>query len=441
LTRSRRFTDHSGALLRGLAVFMISLGFSLQAMAEDQKPEDAPPKVSISQKGFSVTSGDGRYMFDIGGRVQADYSHTFGSVTQPVVGTPPDDGPLYGNAPIDGAELRRARIETSARVAGDFFFAGDIGFADNKTGVKDFLVGWDGVDGFKVMIGNGKQPYSLAIEESSNDLSFVERGIDSFLVLPFGDRAIGLRLEGTGDQFFVAGGIFGGSVSPDTTTDGWGFAGRAVWAPVLTDDSVLHIGFRTLYRQPSDDDESVQIKDETTHHSSLSVVDTGDLFDDDFRDMTMFGPEVAFTWRFASLKGEYNYGHTRRIANDSVALQSGHVSLSLGLTGQNWADAYKMSAGEFRRLKNKHDFDPKNGHWGGLEIASRWSFIDLDDADMQGGREQAISTDLIWQLNYNVRMMFDWTRILKTQGPAWNDPVNATAKGLDMITVRTQFAF
>jgi phosphate-selective porin OprO/OprP len=307
--------------------------------------------------------------------------------------------------------------------------------------VKDILVGNDGLDGFKISMGNQKQPYSLVVEESSNDLSFIERGIDSFLVNAFADRAIGVRLEGTGDHFFVAGGVFGGAVSSDTTTDGWGVAGRAVWAPIQSDDSVLHLGFRTLYRQPSYDDKSVEIKDETTHHSSLSVVDTGNLLSKDFKDITMFGPEVAFTWRFAALKAEYNYGYTRRLMNPAVGLQSGHVSLSLGLTGQSWADAYKMSAGEFRRLKNVHDFDPRNGHWGGLELASRWSFLDLSDGTVTGGYEQAVSTDLIWQLNYNVRMMFDWTHIVKTKGPAWNDPVNETAQGLNTITVRAQFAF
>ena len=44
---------------------------------------------------------------------------------------------------------------------------------------------------------------------------------------------------------------------------------------------MLHLGFRTLYRQPSDDDKSVRLKDETTHHSSLSVVDTGNLLSND----------------------------------------------------------------------------------------------------------------------------------------------------------------
>lgn len=449
MTHSRRFRGSLVAVSGLVLATLLTFGFSAAALAEGDA--EAAPKVKIGHKGFTVSSSDGRYMFDIGGRVQADYSHHFGSVTLQTPTDPADD-PIYeSNAPINGAELRRARIETKIRVGGDFVFLGDIGFADNKTGVKDFLLGYDGLDGFNIMIGNQKQPYSLVVEESSNDISFVERGIDSALVNRFADRAIGVRLEGKGDHFFVAGGVFGGSVSPDTTTDGWGFAGRAVLAPIKNDDTVLHLGFRTLYRQPSVDDPSVRIKDETTHHSSLSIVDTGEAgasapagpadLDGNFRDITMFGPEIALAWRFLQVKAEYNYAHTRRLTSESVALQSGHVMASFALTGQNWADAYKMSAGEFRRLKGAHDFDPGKGNWGDLELASRWAFIDLEDADVLGGREQAVSTSLIWSLNYNVRMMLDWTRIVKAEGPAWNDPVNATSKGLDMLTVRAQFAF
>jgi phosphate-selective porin len=100
-----------------------------------------------------------------------------------------------------------------------------------------------------------------------------------------------------------------------------------------------------------------------------------------------------------------------------------------------------MSAGEFKHLENVHDFNPKQGHWGEFELAGRWAFIDLNDGQITGGREQAFSTALNWQLNYNVRMMFDWTYILKTEGPANNDPTNSSTQGLNIIGARAQFAF
>lgn len=401
------------------------------------KPAELPPKVSIDRNGLVIKSGDGRYSFDIGGRVHVDYSNNIGTIVG--ANDPPQS---YGaGVPINGVELRRARIETSARMAGDFFFVGNVDFGDNKVGVKDFFVGYDGLDHFSIMIGDLKQPYSLVIEESSNDMSFMERGIDSFLLFPFVDRAIGVRMESAWDHFFFATSVTGGTASSDTTTDGWGVAGRAIWSPILTDDSVLHIGFRTAYRQPSPDAESVRLQDETTHHSSLSIVDTGDGSIDNFQDITLFGPEAAYAWRFVTVRGEYNYAHMRRRGAEAVSFQSGYVSVGLALTGQNFASAYKMSAGEFRRLENVHDFDPRSGHWGGLELASRWSFIDLEDADVIGGREQAISTDLIWSLNFNVRLMFDWTHIVKTEGPAWNGTVNSSAEGLNVVTARAQFAF
>ncbi|MDC3239327.1 hypothetical protein OAT88_01435, partial [Gammaproteobacteria bacterium] len=58
-------------------------------------------------------------------------------------------------------------------------------------------------------IGHQKQPYSLSLEMSSNDLPFVERSVDNFLVAAFTDRAIGGRFENHGDNWFVAGGAAG----------------------------------------------------------------------------------------------------------------------------------------------------------------------------------------------------------------------------------------
>lgn len=408
--------------------------------ARDARAAVEAAHVEIGANGLEVSSGSGQYSFKIGGRVQVDGTGNLGTVDL----TTDNTSEFFyggGNAPIDGAELRRARIETRARAAGHFIFVGEADFADNEVGVKDFWVGYDGLEFLTIMVGNQKQPYSLAIEESSNDISFMERGIDSFLITPFVDRAVGVRGDNSGSHHYIAVGFYGDGVSPDNDTDdGWGFAGRGIYSPILTDDSVLHLGFRVAYRAPGDDDHEVRLRDETTHMSSLSVVDTGgNLLVDD---VTLFGPEMSYAYRFVQLKGEYNYAHFRRTAGASdVDFQSAHVSLSLALNGQNWAHAYRMSAGEFKRLKNVHDFDPGQGHWGEFELAGRWAFIDLDSKDVIGGREQAFTTALNWQLNHNVRMLFDWTYILKTEGPAFNDPANASAEGLHVIGARAQLAF
>ena len=156
-----------------------------QVAAPAAEEAEAHPRVSIGSSGFKVESADGRYSFDIGGRVQVDGTAHIGTVDL----SSDDTSEFYyanGAAPVDGAQLRRARIETTAR-AGDFPFVGEVDFADDQVGVKDFWVGYDGLDWLTIMVGTQKQPYSLVIEESSNDISFMERGILKLMKTPKGD--------------------------------------------------------------------------------------------------------------------------------------------------------------------------------------------------------------------------------------------------------------
>ena len=50
---------------------------------------------------------------------------------------------------------------------------------------------------------------------SSNDLPFIERGTDTDLIIPFIDRAIGVRGDFHGEHWQVAAGIYGDSVDAD----------------------------------------------------------------------------------------------------------------------------------------------------------------------------------------------------------------------------------
>lgn len=380
---------------------------------------------TLDRNGFNVKSSDGDYAFKIGSRLHAEASTHSGDL-------PP------GNDPVNGSELRRARIEAKGTFGEVWSWAAEVDFADNRTSVKDFVLGYTTAGGTKVSFGSQKQPYSLAIEMSSNDIPFIERSVDNFLLVPFADRAVGLRVEKSGDHWFAAGGAFGEAVNPNNvlSDEGWGLSGRYVFAPIIGDDRVLHLGARALIRAPSSDTKTFRVRDETTHMSNLRIVDTGDITVVDRADI--MGVEAAYAHGSFSVVGEYSALKTNRDTLQDLSFDSWSVYTTWSITGESRASVYRMSSGEFKRLKPATEFNPGNGTWGAWELAFRYANIDLNDGALIGGEESVFTSGLNWYLNNNVRLMLEWSTIVETDG---STELREAAEGLDIFQFRTQYTF
>ena len=348
------------------------------------------------------------------------------------------DGDLpSGVDPTDGTELRRARIETKGRFRNEYSWAAEVDFADDEVAVKDFWLGYNGLPGTKLMIGHQKQPYSLSVEMSSNDIPFIERSIDEFLVIPFTDRALGVRAESSGDHWFAAAGIFGDAVAANNDDDdGRGAAGRFVYSPIVEDRRTVHLGLRGAVRKPSARFDTVRIRDETTHQSNLSIVDTGILTQ--VGRASMYGLEAGIAIDAFSLVGEYNMLNLTRSGLSDLDFDSWHVYGTWSITGESRAASYKMSSGEFKRLKPRNNFDRENGTWGAWEFAVRYAHLDLNDGAFTGGDETVLTSALNWYLNPNARLMLEMSNILDTDG---SSALRDDAEGLKIFQLRTQYAF
>jgi phosphate-selective porin OprO/OprP len=374
--------------------------------------------VTLDRKGLRARSSDGAFAIKLGARLHADASGAFGSDA--------------ASGATDGTEIRRARLNFQGTVWEDFLFHAEADFADNKVTIKDFLVGYQGFDWGTITAGNQKQPFSLALEMSSNDIPFIERGVDTDLVVPFTDRAIGFRTDAWGDHWFVAAGIFGDSPTPDSDdAEGWGSSVRAVWAPVIGEDRVVHLGVRGSFRQP--DDNSVRIRAETDHMSNLYPVNTGTLTD--VQNAYLIGPEAAVAIGPFSLVGEYYNAFLDRDGMSDLVFNGWHAEATWSLTGESRASSYKIGSGEFKGLAPARNFSLTKGDWGAWEVAARMAGIDADDEDVNGGHEGVVTLGLNWYLNQNVRVMFDWSRIV--YGHDLVEPAN----GLNTFQGRVDFHF
>ena len=373
------------------------------------------PSVTMGSSGFRVKSSDGEASIKVGGRVQVDANlHT-------------NDGPL-DDFINDGTELRRARIELKGTLADGIIWAAETEFANNDASVRDFWVGYEGDgDGPSYVFGNQKQPFSLAVEESSNDIPFTERGVDTFLVIPFVDRAIGFRAQDSGEDWFYAAGVYGDGVSPTAVDDeGWGVTGRFVLAPVQTDTEVVHLGVRGSYRAPED---PIRIRDESGNMSNLRVVDTGLL--SDVNGVTIAGAEATWATGPFSIGGEWNIVNLDRLGEDSD-FTSYHVAATYTLTGESRAKAWRMDAGEFKRLRADNAGDRP------IELAARFASIDLNSRGIQGGEEDVFTLGLNWYYSDNLRLLLNWSHVLDVDE---GDLSVGDADGLNIFGFRAQLNF
>lgn len=378
--------------------------------------------VSLDGSGLNVESED--FEFTLGGRLHQDYTrHDYDS--------------RMGVDPTNGTQTRRARLELDGRFHDNWGWAAEVDFQDNKVGVKDFKVGYIGEGGFSIYAGSQKQPYSLSVEMSSNDIPFMERSIDNALIIPFLDRAIGIRVEDSGDNWFFAGGVFGEKVSPGETGDeSWGPSARFVYAPVTTDAAAVHLGFRAATRKTGAS-RTVGIADETKDYfSEVSIVDTGDIAD--VEQVSFAGPEIGLAWGPLLVLGEYNQAKFERDLAGDLDFNSWHLAAAWSLTGENRAAAYRMDAGEFKGFQPEQNFDPAQGQWGGWELTARYASLNMNDEAFVGGSEKTLTGGLNWYPNRNVRMMFNWTHILETDE---SNEVRLYAPGMDIFSLRAQYAW
>ena len=375
-------------------------------------------RVSIGRKGLGFRSSDGQFAFNIGGRIHAQAAGHRGRLE---------------SAATNGTELRRARFDITSTLYEYWRWKAEVDFADDGVSIKDFHVGYTGFKWGNVFVGHQKQPFSLGLEMSSNDLPFIERGIDNDLIAPFVDRAIGIRVDSSGERWFLSGGIFGDAVEPEDAggNEGWGVAGRAVFAPILEERRVLHLGARAAFREPSN--REVRLRSETTHLSSLFTVDTDTL--ERVQNAVLVGPEAKLAWGPFSIGGEYNHVFLDRDGMQNVDFSSWHVETTWSLTGESRASTYKISSGEFKRLQPDDPFSLGSGGRGAWELALRYAAIDVEDEDIDAGEQQTLTLGLNWYLNPNVRIMLEWSKILDTGF------INRAADDLDIFQSRVQLAF
>lgn len=400
-------------------------------------------KVKMDSKGMQVETKDKNFNFRLGGRIHADASYSNGDNFNTKKADATTKLPTHVEA-NDGTEIRRARMEFLGTFYKDWEFKSQVDFADNVVAIKDMYVQYNGVKNLAVTFGQQKQAFSRELQESSNDMMFMERSVMDVLNSPTVDRALGLNVMGFGENWTAQVGGYGDTVTANTQNnladEGWGVSSRLTFAPLNEKTRLVHLGVAGNYRNPNANDQvndkTLKYSYETSHMSNLHPIDSGSITG--VNDIKMLGLEGNILYGPFTVGGEYTRTWLDRTNGGSDLMFDGwYGETSWTLTGES----RKYKKGKFYKVEPAKPFSLSKGGWGAWELAARYAEINLDDGAFHGGKMNNLTVALNWYINNNIRFMADYNRAFNVDHSPLVGVGGNELTDLNTFMVRGQLAF
>ncbi|MBT3063843.1 MAG: porin [Candidatus Thiodiazotropha sp. (ex Lucina pensylvanica)] len=365
-------------VLLSLATISISVALAAPEMPAGDTPDPYRDLVIKTEGGLEVTTTDGEFSLELGGRILADAAIY------------DEDKNALGN----GSELRDLRLDLEGRLYADFIYEFSVDFADGEADVKDAWFAYDAVYPWKISVGHFKEPFSLEELTSKRYLTFMERALPNELAP---GRSIGIGAHWSGQRVTFAAGFFGDDYNDDADDEGdegWGISSRLTFAPWAEERSALHLGVAAGFRRLDDEEEVRFDTRPESHITDIRYLDTGKL--EQSRSIALLGLEGAWVTGPFSLQGEWMQAKVERDTGTEPTFDGWYLQASWFLTGES--RRYKQDAAKFGRIR------PLSEH-GALEAAARFSSLDLNDGEIEGGSSDNLTLGLNWYINRQIRLM------------------------------------
>ncbi|GAB4127183.1 MAG: hypothetical protein Kow0040_00510 [Thermogutta sp.] len=403
----------------------------LEKALGEMKAKEADAKKKAAEK-YSVTV-DGRVFLD-----SVFFGQSAGSVA------------AFGDAQ-DTVQFRTARLGAQGSGFDVFDYKIEVDFAgrdsnnDQSTSFKDVYLGINDLPFLgRVQIGHFKEPFSIEELTSSRHITFMERSLLNVFA-PQRNVGVAAYRVSENERFTFAFGGFRtiGDKPPYVADDdgGYAFTMRGTYLPWYDEATngrgLLHLGLGYSYRDVDDPNQRIRARAET--NVGPYILDTGVITG--VEDFQLLDPEIAFVYGPFSVQAEYIAAFYNRAGNDAD-FHAAYVQMSYFLTGEH--RPYDRKKGAFSRVKPFENFfrvrtcdgniEMGKGAW---ELAYRYSWLDLDDADagVFGGNSSDHTVGVNWYLNPYTRLMFNY--VYAQVSPANNNPDS----DLSVFQMRAQFDF
>ncbi|RKF23184.1 hypothetical protein D6851_01445 [Altericroceibacterium spongiae] len=328
-------------------------------------------------------------------------------------------------------EIRRVRIGFKGDIPGGFGYKMEVDFASGDLDLYDAYMEYAAGDAtFKLGQHNNFQ----GLEEltSSRFTSFMERAAftDAFGF----ERKVGLSAEYAKADWMVQGGVFSDNLEnlQLDENNSWSADARTVYAPKIG-EAQLHIGGSVHYREFNDASDVTRYRQRPELHvTDTRFMDTGNF---SATSELGYGLEAAAVLGRFHFEGETFWQHVGRpAALADPTFFGGSAEMGLFLTS---GDKRSYKGFKFDRVKPAHPLD--QGGFGALQVNLRYDYLDLNDADIRGGIQNAYAASLVWTPTDFTRLMLEYSRM------EYDDmPILAGTQddyGVDSIGMRAQVDF
>ncbi len=205
----------------------------------------------------------------------------------------------------------------------------------------------------------------------------MERGLvtDSFNL----DRRIGLAASYSGSNYTLKAGIYGGNAGDEPEHafehEDIALAGRITYAPINQKHKKIHLGIHARYLEP-EDNTIARWRSRASAHNMGRVIDTKGSAPYNLDNSTLYGFEFAGIYKSFHATAEYMI-EKAETAKGSVEPKGYFAQIGYFLTGET--RSYKANKGSFGRTKPHTPLS--KGGYGAFEIATRYDYLDLSDAN------------------------------------------------------------
>ena len=208
-----------------------------------------------------------------------------------------------------------------------------------------------------------------------------------------------------GSSFLWNVGFFGDRFSEKETFNRFDMQAvvRGVWLPLPEDApnaELVHLGLGYRWAKANDGFFQFKSKPESFPAQS-SAIDTGKFAADH---SNLFAPEVYYRFRSLVLGFEYFLHQVSSKETGDPFFHGGEILAAYLLTGE--VRPYNRKGGFFERISPLRPVF--SGGWGAWEVVARFSYTNLDDAQIHGGKFWRFTPMLNWYLTDNVRLEFSY---------------------------------
>jgi phosphate-selective porin OprO/OprP len=345
-----------------------------------------------------IERNDGLYKFHIGGRIQYDIGG---------ISTDQDLKDEGFNNQGTGEEFRRARLGIDGNLGEYALFKAEYDFAGGDADFADVYVGMHRLPYVGTFLaGHFKEPVSLDELTSSKYSTFMERALPVQAFAPGRNSGVGISNSAFDERMTWS---VGGYRDADSFGDGFSnqspydVTARVTGLPVWEDDgrTLVHVGYS--YSHEFRDNENVSFEPDPEVHFSDAIITTGDILS---HGVDLFGFELATVQGPLSLQGEFLDALVDQQHGGNVNFWGAYGQVSWFLTGEN--RPYDQKSGSFGRVHPNNPFSISKHQWGALELASRYSYVNLNDDDVRGGIESNVTAGVNWYLYSDLRLMLNY---------------------------------